>query len=87
MVLATHLLPSAARARGAWRVVLLVTLAQGLVGYVQYLTGLPETLVLVHMLGAALLTVALTSAVRELSGGTGQASAVDVEDQDVLRPA
>lgn len=40
--------------------VLLVTLAQGLVGYTQYLTGLPWVIVLVHMLGAVLLVVALT---------------------------
>lgn len=48
------------RAARAWRVVLLVTLAQGLVGYTQYLTGLPWVIVLVHMLGAVLLVVALT---------------------------
>ncbi len=47
-------------ARRAWTMVLLVTLAQGLVGYVQYFTKLPELLVLVHMLGASLLVVALT---------------------------
>lgn len=44
----------------AWLVVLGVTLAQGVVGYVQYFTGLPEALVVVHMLGATLLVVALT---------------------------
>ena len=43
-----------------WLVVLGVTLAQGLVGYVQYFTGLPEALVVAHMLGATLLVVALT---------------------------
>ena len=48
------------RAASAWGAVLLVTLAQGLVGYTQYLTGLPEVLVLAHMLMAALLVVALT---------------------------
>ena len=37
-----------------------MTLAQGLVGYVQYFTGLPEALVVAHMLGATLLVVALT---------------------------
>ncbi|GAA1975976.1 COX15/CtaA family protein [Terrabacter lapilli] len=47
-------------ARRAWTTVLVVTLAQGLVGYVQYFTKLPELLVLVHMLGASLLVVALT---------------------------
>jgi cytochrome c oxidase assembly protein subunit 15 len=43
----------------AWAVVLAVTLLQGLLGYTQYLTGLPEVLVLLHMLGASLLVIAL----------------------------
>lgn len=47
----------------AWWVVLMVTLAQGLIGYVQYLTKLPEVLVLAHMLGASLLVVAIVRAV------------------------
>lgn len=46
-------------AKRAWDMVLVVTVAQGLVGYVQYFTKLPELLVLVHMLGASLLVVAL----------------------------
>lgn len=46
----------------AWAVVLVVTLAQGLIGYVQYLTNLPEALVLAHMLGASLLVVAIVRA-------------------------
>lgn len=46
----------------AWAVVLAVTLAQGLVGYVQYLTKLPEALVLAHMLGASLLVVVIVRA-------------------------
>jgi heme a synthase len=66
VVLAVHLLDRAAPARQAWRTVLLVTVAQGLVGYVQYATDLPELLVLVHMLGAALLTATLTWAVHAL---------------------
>ncbi len=52
------------RTRGpgrAWLVVLAVTLGQGVVGYTQYLTGLPEALVLVHMLGACLLVLALVA--------------------------
>lgn len=40
----------------AW-VLLAVTLAQGALGYVQYFTGLPELLVGIHMVGAALLLV------------------------------
>jgi heme a synthase len=50
--------PVAAR---RWAVVLAVTLAQGLIGYVQYLTDLPEALVVAHMLGASLLVTALTA--------------------------
>ncbi|NYF99642.1 COX15/CtaA family protein [Janibacter cremeus] len=47
----------------AWAVVLAVTLAQGLVGYVQYLTKLPEVLVLAHMFGAAALVVVIARAI------------------------
>ncbi len=54
------------RARQAWGLVLLVTLAQGAVGYTQYLTGLPQALVLAHMLFAALLVAALTNGVLSL---------------------
>jgi cytochrome c oxidase assembly protein subunit 15 len=50
----------------AWLVVLGVSLAQGLVGYVQYFTDLPEALVIAHMLGASLLVVALTNGVLAL---------------------
>ncbi|GEN79170.1 COX15/CtaA family protein [Actinotalea fermentans] len=49
-----------ARTLRAWWVLLAATLAQGLVGYVQYFTGLPEVLVGVHLLGTGLLTSALT---------------------------
>lgn len=52
--------------RQAWRVVLYVTLVQGLIGYVQYFTQLPELLVLLHMFGASLLVVALTWGVLDL---------------------
>lgn len=51
--------PQRVRERARW--VLLVTLAQALVGYVQYATGLPEVLVALHMLGAVLLVVTLTA--------------------------
>jgi heme a synthase len=40
---------------------LAVTLGQGLLGYVQYFTGLPEAVVVAHMLGASLLVVAVTA--------------------------
>lgn len=50
--------------RGALRSALLltaVTLGQGLVGYVQFFTGLPIALVNLHMLGAAVLTWAVVA--------------------------
>jgi cytochrome c oxidase assembly protein subunit 15 len=47
-------------ARRSWDVVLVVTLIQGVIGYVQYFTKLPEILVLMHMIGASLLVAALT---------------------------
>ena len=43
------------RVRRAARDLLVVELAQGLVGFVQYFTDLPIALVLVHMLGAVLI--------------------------------
>ncbi|WP_413450442.1 COX15/CtaA family protein [Georgenia phoenicis] len=55
-----------AAAQRTWGVLLGVTLAQGLVGYVQYFTGLPELLVGVHMLGSALTVVAIVYAVTSL---------------------
>ena len=45
--------------RAAW-VTLVVGLAQGVIGYLQYLTGLPVVAVALHMLGACLLVVAVT---------------------------
>lgn len=61
MVLATHLRSTSSRPRDAWWAVLLITLVQGVIGYTQYLTKLPEALVLIHMLMATLLVIALTN--------------------------
>ena len=47
-------------ARRAALVLLAVELAQGVVGFVQYVTDLPEVLVGLHMLGAAVLSAAVT---------------------------
>jgi len=66
VLLAVHLTASDARPRKVWHAVLGVTVLQGLIGYAQYLTGLPEVLVLVHMLGASLLAVSLTYGVLSL---------------------
>ena len=54
------------RVTGAWTAVLAVSVLQGAIGYVQYFTGLPEVLVVLHMLGASLFAVALTYGVLEL---------------------
>ena len=64
--LAARLTGVTERPATAWTWVLGVTLAQGALGYVQYLTKLPEALVLTHMLGAALLVVALTNGLMAL---------------------
>ncbi len=54
----------------AWAAVLAVTVAQGVVGYTQYFTGLPWGVVLLHMLLASLLVVALTRAMVALRSVT-----------------
>jgi heme a synthase len=66
VLLAVHLTAAGPRPRRVWLAILTVTALQGLVGYAQYLTGLPEVLVMVHMLGASLLVVALTFGVLSL---------------------
>jgi cytochrome c oxidase assembly protein subunit 15 len=60
-------------ARGAAWLLLAVTLAQGAIGYVQYVTGLPELLVGLHMLGAGLLVWATANAVLHLRTREDQA--------------
>jgi heme a synthase len=66
VLLAVHLTATDPRPRRVWHSVLGVTVLQGAVGYTQYLTGLPEALVLVHMLGASLVAVSLTYGVLSL---------------------
>ncbi|NEK58773.1 heme A synthase [Geodermatophilus sabuli] len=56
LLVALHATDTPGRMRRAARDLLLVQLAQGVVGYVQYFTDLPVALVLVHMLGAVLVT-------------------------------
>lgn len=53
-----------ARRRG-W-LLLGITLAQGIIGYVQYFTGLPELIVGFHLFGAAVLIAAVTAAIMAL---------------------
>jgi heme a synthase len=66
VLLAVQLTATDPRPRRAWHAVLGITVLQGLVGYAQYLTGLPDALVMVHMLGASLLAVSLTYGVLSL---------------------
>ncbi len=56
LLVALYATDSPGRVRRAARDLLIVQLAQGVVGYVQYFTDLPIALVLVHMLGAVLVT-------------------------------
>ena len=65
--------PAVARRRT--QVLLAVTLGQGVIGYVQYLTGLPGWLVALHMLGASLLVIAQT---RQLDGLRERTAGPDV---------
>jgi len=51
------------QARQAAKLLLIVELAQGTIGFVQYFTDLPVVLVGFHMLGAALISAAMTWAV------------------------
>lgn len=55
------------RALRAWGWLLVITLAQGVIGYIQYFTGLPELFVGIHMLGSALTVVAMVPATNSLS--------------------
>jgi cytochrome c oxidase assembly protein subunit 15 len=66
VLLAVQLTATDPRPRRVWHSVFGITVLQGLVGYAQYLTGLPEVLVMIHMLGASLLTVSLTYGVLSL---------------------
>jgi cytochrome c oxidase assembly protein subunit 15 len=56
LLVALHATDAPDRVRRAARDLLVVQLAQGLVGFVQYWTDLPIALVLLHMLGAVLVT-------------------------------
>jgi heme a synthase len=79
VVLVVHASGAPALARRAATALLLVELAQGLVGFVQYATGLPVVLVAFHLLGAALVSAAVTwlvLSVRERPGHRVEAAAV-----------
>jgi cytochrome c oxidase assembly protein subunit 15 len=57
MLVALYATDAPGRVTRAARDLLVVQLVQGLVGFAQYFTGLPVVLVLLHMLGAVLVTV------------------------------
>jgi heme a synthase len=81
------------------RELLIVLLAQGVIGYVQYFTGLPEVLVGVHLLGAAVVWVAVLRLLLSLrerglppsgtdgTGGTGGRWAADAAAERQSGPA
>jgi cytochrome c oxidase assembly protein subunit 15 len=74
LVVALRLSPAPAASRRAVGL-LVVTLLQGAIGYVQYATNLPVALVAAHLLGATSLVVAVTAVVVALTG-TPAASAL-----------
>ncbi|PPK96132.1 cytochrome c oxidase assembly protein subunit 15 [Kineococcus xinjiangensis] len=69
-VVALRLVPEATVARRRAAELLVVTLAQGAIGYAQYFTGLPEVLVGLHMAGACVLVVAMARLVLALTRPT-----------------
>ena len=74
VVLVVHTSPAPPLVRRAAAVLLGVELSQGLIGFVQYLTDLPVVLVAFHLLGAALVSAAMTwlvVSVRERTGLLG----------------
>lgn len=75
------------RLRGRLWMLAAVTLAQGAIGYVQIVTGLPEVLVGAHMLGAALLTLATTRVYLGLRERPRTAGSVGMGSLDVGGPA
>lgn len=81
MVVSTSLVTQTIHARRPWRLVLAVSLAQGVLGYVQYATGVPVPLVSLHMLGACLLTATLTWGVWAVVARTGARA-----DESEIRP-
>ena len=58
LLLALRLTNAPARATRAAVILFCVELAQGVVGYVQYFLGVPESLVILHVLGATLVWIA-----------------------------
>jgi len=80
MIVALRLVEGPPQARSRSWQLLAVSLAQGVLGYTQYFTGLPEILVGLHMLGACLVwlfTLRLVFALSTRAGADGGAPATD----------
>ena len=69
LLLALHATNAPAAQKRAVLTLLVVELAQGLVGFVQYFTDLPVVLVAIHLLGASLISAAVTWVVIEVREG------------------
>jgi cytochrome c oxidase assembly protein subunit 15 len=67
-------------------ILFVVTLAQGVIGYVQYALNVPGGLVALHMLGATLLTVATTFVGHGVLTGRPAVPAATGEADEVLAP-
>ena len=63
LLFALHVSDAPGRARRALLILLLVELAQGAIGYVQYFLAIPAFLVGLHVLGATLVWIATLRAV------------------------
>ena len=72
LLLALHATGAREQARRAALVLLVVELSQGLVGFVQYFSGLPVLVVAVHLLGSALVAAAMTWALVETRAAATQ---------------
>jgi cytochrome c oxidase assembly protein subunit 15 len=73
LLLAVHAVGGTAEAKRAIAILLGVELAQGGIGFVQYFTDLPEVLVGFHMLGAAMVSAAVTWALLGVRSPTTRA--------------
>jgi cytochrome c oxidase assembly protein subunit 15 len=84
LLFALYAADSPGRVRRAARDLLIVELAQGVIGYVQYFTHLPIAVVLLHMLGAVLITVFTARLVWSVRG---PASELPLDAPQIQEPA
>ncbi|MGY1761878.1 heme A synthase [Geodermatophilus sp. SYSU D00779] len=73
LLVALHATDAPGRVRRAARDLLVIQLLQGVIGFVQYFTHLPVVLVLLHMLGAVLVTVWTARLVWSVRGPASEA--------------